>query len=1048
MNAHASFPGTPVAAYEYRAVVAGSTYGPWATDHVATCEAAVQLKDETTTDEYWTYEYVGVDLTSTTSHPYGKCLYRYKWTKLGNHTWTYTAGSFARRDAPFSCPANATLSGQTCTCDAGHSEVDRQCVPSVVETISNPPPDRCMSGEPSFGNPIFPLTGAKREFVSVGIRFAAVDFTLTYDSTARIPSDVGAVPTILVEPAAFGLLWKSNLHHKLQILAGRKKALLSRGDGAVLNFTGDGTGAFTGDTGNPHKLVKVPLGYRFTDFDTGDQEMFDFTGKPVSVTLGGGGYLNFIYSGDNLVKVAASDGRMVRFAYSNGVVTQITGPDGSVIAVGYDAAGNLTSLTWPDGKAHTFLYENGDYPWALTGKVDENNVRYATFGYDDQGRAISSEYSGGVNKYIVSYGGAPPLRRVNETFDAGQQIRYRTISWQSPAGTVVTRPDGQTVGIEATDVAGAPRTSSQSQPAGSGCTASASALSYDANGNIASRDDFAGQRTCFVYDGANRETVRIEGLASTIDCASVTPVGATLPAGARRITTVWHPDWRKPVQVDEPLRRTVHVYHGQPDAFNNGMAAHCTSAPAMPDGKPLPLLCKRVEQALTSGGAIDPVVPARTNSYSYDSAGRVLTSTDASNRTTAYVYYPDTVFSGVAGDSYDPHFNDVSLLLRPYGGDGSTAFMDGAPNPSVVRAYGNARVSSAQSKFGGTSAYFDGNGDYLAVPMSTAFLLSRSGATFEAWFYIAGDSSADGSGLRRAALLSTYNASSPAYFDLLIDGNATTTGTGFILQWKDATGTLQSRSVGGLAISKGAWHHIAVSISPEATVFYIDGVRHVTAPLTIDVDGPEVESLWIGRDIPWSPWYRYFNGYIDELRITKGVGRYPINLNLPAGELPAQDPTFTASSIGHMAGDLQSVINAAGHVVQFNAYDPAGRMLQMVDAKGVVTDIAYTPRGLVSAVTVTPPGGSPRATTYTYDGVGQVTGVSHPDGTTLTYSYDAAHRLTGITDARGNSVTYTLDNTGNRISEEVRDPGGALQRAIGRSFDALNRLQQVTGAAQ
>jgi len=36
---------------------------------------------------------------------------------------------------------------------------------------------------------------------------------------------------------------------------------------------------------------------------------------------------------------------------------------------------------------------------------------------------------------------------------------------------------------------------------------------------------------------------------------------------------------------------------------------------------------------------------------------------------------------------------------------------------------------------------------------------------------------------------------------------------------------------------------------------------------------------------------------------------------------------------------------------------------------------------------------------------------------------------------------------GNRIAEEVRDPTGALQRSISRSFDALNRLQQVTGAA-
>lgn len=82
-------------------------------------------------------------------------------------------------------------------------------------------------------------------------------------------------------------------------------------------------------------------------------------------------------------------------------------------------------------------------------------------------------------------------------------------------------------------------------------------------------------------------------------------------------------------------------------------------------------------------------------------------------------------------------------------------------------------------------------------------------------------------------------------------------------------------------------------------------------------------------------------------------------------------------------------------------------------------------------------------TTYTYDNVGQLTGVLHPDGTTVGYTYDPAHRLVGATDSRGNSVTYTLDNAGNKVSEQLKDPGGVLQRTMSRSFDALNRVQQL-----
>ena len=119
-----------------------------------------------------------------------------------------------------------------------------------------------------------------------------------------------------------------------------------------------------------------------------------------------------------------------------------------------------------------------------------------------------------------------------------------------------------------------------------------------------------------------------------------------------------------------------------------------------------------------------------------------------------------------------------------------------------------------------------------------------------------------------------------------------------------------------------------------------------------------------------------------------------------------------------------------------------------MDAKGITTDTSYTPRGWVSSTSVTPPGGPARTTSYSYDAAGQLKVVTQPDGGTVTYSYDPAHRLIGIKDAKGNVVAYTLDNAGNRTAEQIKDPSGVLQRSISRSFDALNRLQQVSGAVQ
>jgi hypothetical protein len=65
--------------------------------------------------------------------------------------------------------------------------------------------------------------------------------------------------------------------------------------------------------------------------------------------------------------------------------------------------------------------------------------------------------------------------------------------------------------------------------------------------------------------------------------------------------------------------------------------------------------------------------------------------------------------------SEDPYYGNVSLLLRGNGTNGSTTIIDSSPSPKTVTAFGNAQISTAQSKFGGSSIAFDGTGDYLDV---------------------------------------------------------------------------------------------------------------------------------------------------------------------------------------------------------------------------------------------------------------------------------------------------------------------------------------------
>jgi len=158
---------------------------------------------------------------------------------------------------------------------------------------------------------------------------------------------------------------------------------------------------------------------------------------------------------------------------------------------------------------------------------------------------------------------------------------------------------------------------------------------------------------------------------------------------------------------------------------------------------------------------------------------------------------------------------------------------------------------------------------------------------------------------------------------------------------------------------------------------------------------------------------------------------------------PRSNVNATSTFTYDAEGNLSTQTNAAGHVTTYSNYDANGRVGRITDPNGLITDLSYTPRGWLSAITV---GGE--TTSYVYDGVGQMTQATLPDGSAVYYTYDEAHRLTRIADAQGNSITYTLDNMGNRTSEQSKDATGALTRQIARAYDGLNRMKQITGALQ
>ena len=326
--------------------------------------------------------------------------------------------------------------------------------------------------------------------------------------------------------------------------------------------------------------------------------------------------------------------------------------------MGYDASGNLSSLTWPDGKTKTFTYEKSELPWALTGVVDENNKRHANFDYDSSGRAISTELAGGVDRYEVVY----PQSSVGGWSVTTTSIRdgvCREHRWNAPPQVAMNAPLGGVNELGVVLKQGMVGVTTWSQPAGSGSNASATSQDYDDKGNVIRYDDQNGIRSCFAYDTArNLRTATLTGLSNAAACP--TPLAPTGP-NQRLLQRQWHPDWELQSKQAEPGKITTSIYNGQPDPFNGGALASCAPTTALlPDGKPIAVLCKQVEQATTDAdghlgfsAALQSTVPNRTTSWTYNQWGQVLTEdgprTDVNDITT-YAYYSDTTANHLPGD--------------------------------------------------------------------------------------------------------------------------------------------------------------------------------------------------------------------------------------------------------------------------------------------------------------------------------------------------------------------------------------------------------------
>lgn len=139
-------------------------------------------------------------------------------------------------------------------------------------------------------------------------------------------------------------------------------------------------------------------------------------------------------------------------------------------------------------------------------------------------------------------------------------------------------------------------------------------------------------------------------------------------------------------------------------------------------------------------------------------------------------------------------------------------------------------------------------------------------------------------------------------------------------------------------------------------------------------------------------------------------------------------------------GNLSRITNALGHYREFLDYNAQGKPERLVDENGVETLLGYTAQGQLASIRQ-----GAAETSFSYDAIGQLIGVSLPTGLSLTYSYDDARRLTTVTRSSGEQLRYDYDAMGNVTGQQLQDSDGNSLSTHTYRYDELGRLLAVVG---
>ena len=448
-------------------------------------------------------------------------------------------------------------------------------------------PARSPEKSCAVAHPVFPGTGTK--ILSETDSGGTIDLPVmrSYRSSIVFGSNTGTGQWLFN--------WQRTLDTSTSVVGELVTAL--RDDGSVLFFRKNNNAwAAKGSQDSLRPVLDASgkiAGWSYTVTATGVTEAYDSTGKLLRVAERNGRTTTLTYNASKqLAQVTAPSGRALNIAYdTQGRVSSITAPDGAITQYAYNANGMLTTVTWPDNTTRQYVYEDTRFPTALTGVIDEAGVRYATYAYDDQGRAITSELTAGADRYQFQY--------------------------QANGQTTVLTPDGGSSVYSFLKQNGVLLPTGVSAPCPL-CGSTSQSTDYDPSGNATRRVGYDGSATTYTYDAQGRETQRVEAAGTS---------------NARTTTTEWDSASGLPSRVASPGRVDVVEYDEQgrakrylwyPTSDVNGASGFGAS----PSGstKIVDWTYNDAGQLASTVESIDSTVTAKW-AFTYDAMGRLATVT-------------------------------------------------------------------------------------------------------------------------------------------------------------------------------------------------------------------------------------------------------------------------------------------------------------------------------------------------------------------------------------------------------------------------------------